>query len=362
MEVISQLILKIYPLEGVSMKRRVSFHCIFWIIMFFSFWHGIGFPNASFSYKLTTATYFTILDIAFFYATSYVFLANKYSVSTVSILLVIGIPTFYLFICLISYIRVNIIIENNWLSATNNRLYNYINQYYKQGFVYFLRPSDVFSNVYEVVSTAMPAFLVKFSRTFAKHSTEKKQLEIDFLLIQLNPHFLINAINNIYSLVVRNDNKSPIALMSLSNLLRYVLYESSRKEVSIEDEVAFLKAYIKLQKISSTKKVKVNFEAKGDLNIKISPLIFISFIENAFKHGNQNSDLENYIKISITTMDKKINFEVSNTKNEISSTISSGIGVKNVKERLLSLYPNKHILIIKNEQNVHSVFLTITTK
>jgi LytS/YehU family sensor histidine kinase len=245
-------------------------------------------------------------------------------------------------------------------------MYEYILQYYREGFSYFFRTSDIFPNLYEIAATSLPAFFIKFSRIFAKNSSEKKQLEIDFLRLQINPHFLVNTLNNIYSLVVTEDTRSPDAILSLSNLLDYVLYESSLPEISMDKEVKFLQDFIQLEKIRNSKKVAVFFDVEGDMQGSIAPLILIAFVENAFKHGVGDSTLKSSIRIKLKMKEKNLSVEVINSKPTHTSskrkTTLGGIGLNNVKKRLSSIYATQYELSVKDERNLYSVFLSIKLK
>lgn len=364
-EKLLDLILKIYPFDGITKLRRVCLHILFWCVMFATFWFGLGLPSATTEYKISTAFYFTLLDILFFYSTIGIMFNKKLPDYDKILLTVIFVPVFYLLICFVSYIRVLLIIENNWLSANNNRMYSFINQYYKGGFSYFFNTSDIFTNFYEILSTSLPAFFVKFFRVLAKYYADKKQLEIGFFRLQINPHFLVNTLNNIYSLVILNNKSSSQAIISLSNVLNYVLYESAIPEVTVNQEISFLKDFIELEKIRNTKEVNVSMEVLGELEGKIAPLILIIFIENAFKYGVGDDNLENFIKIKIELIGQILHFNSINTKNSKSirnNMTLRGVGLLNAKKRLSMLYPQRHTLIIREDLTLYSVNLTIILK
>jgi two-component system, LytTR family, sensor kinase len=368
MEILSDFFLRLYPLEGVSLKRRILLHCLFWFVMFVAFWFGIGLPSSTFVYRILTATYLTVLDSTFFYLLAYVFsyIAKRHTGFNKILLIIGSIVLFYFWVAIISYARAALIIENNWLSAQNNRMYGYIQQYYQAGFWSYFKVPIIVSDTYEIASTSLPAFFLKFTRNFAKNLAEKKQLEIDFLRLQINPHFLVNTLNNIYSLVVIDDKRSPDAILSLSNLLDYVLYESSLPEVSMEKEIQFLQDFIELEKIRSLKKSSIEFNVIGVIYGNIAPLILIAFIENAFKHGMGDSTLHNFVRVRLELNEKTLHFEVVNSKpTQVSAkrkTSLGGIGLTNVRRRLASLYPNDYTLSIKDERNIYTINLVLKLK
>ena len=366
MEKLSELLLRFYPLGKVSFKRRVWVHSIFWGIMFCSFYFGLGLPSFSWTYKLSTAVFTLITCAAFFYLTFYAFnnINNHFSGIKRYIIIIFCIIIFYLFYALCSYLKVVLIIENNWYPRNSGGMYfKYLTEYYRSGFWTFFKLNTIFADTYEVISISTPAFFLKFLRIFSKNLIEKKQLEIDFLRLQINPHFLTNTLNNIYSLVITEDQRSPDAILSLSNLLDYVLYESSHSEVSIEKEVKFLEDFIELERIRNSQKLSIDFKIEGNLHGEIAPLILIAFIENAFKHGFGDSTMENYINVSLSIIENTLFFKVINSKPTHQShkrkTSLGGIGLTNTKRRLESLYPKRYILSIKNERNIHEIFLTL---
>lgn len=174
---------------------------------------------------------------------------------------------------------------------------------------------------------------------------EKAEAELSNLKNQLSPHFILNTLNNIYSLININGVKAQEAIQELSKLLRYMLYDNQSPYVSLEKELEFIDNYVGLMRIRVTQSVEINVHLnKGPKQIMISPLIFISLIENAFKHGispTQNS----YISISIQGyQDGKVSCEIinSNFPKTMTDKSGSGIGLEQVYRRLELLYPNKY--------------------
>lgn len=366
MEKLSELLLRFYPLEKVSFKRRILVHGIFWGLMFYSFYFGLGLPSFLWTYKLSTAVFTLITCTAFFYVISYGFpIIDKYLVGIKKYaVIVFCIIFYYFFYAFCSYLKVILIIDNNWYPSDSGGMYfKYLEEYYNSGFWTFFKFNTIFADTYEVIAISLPAFFMKFLRIFSKNLIERKQLEIDFLRLQINPHFLTNTLNNIYSLVVTEDQRSSSAILSLSNLLDYVLYESSYHEVSIEKEVKFLEDFIELERIRNSQKLSIDFKIEGNLHGKIAPLILIAFIENAFKHGIGDSTIGNYIKVRISMNEDTLFFEVINSKptqqSQKRKTSLGGIGLTNTKRRLESLYPKRYKLSIKNERNIHEISLSL---
>jgi sensor histidine kinase YesM len=179
---------------------------------------------------------------------------------------------------------------------------------------------------------------------------QTRQTELSFLRSQLNPHFLFNALNNIYSLVYHHSDKALPAIAGLSELLRYSLYHA-KDLVSLEEEIRYIHKFIELQQLRYKKPAKVSFTVKGDTaHIFIPPLLFISFIENAFKHAALTNN-GNGITAEINCTENNVIFSCVNTIGDHQKDSSSGIGLENIKKRLLLLYPDTHELQIKEHNN-----------
>lgn len=189
-----------------------------------------------------------------------------------------------------------------------------------------------------------------------------QESELQFLRSQINPHFLFNNLNNLYSHALEGSHKTPEIILELSGLLRYMLYECKEKFVPLEKEVEQLNNFIKLNKLQIENRGAVLFDTLGvKKGYKIAPLILIVFIENAFKHS-QAGQTEN-IEIEIK-MQMKENILLFNCANNYRSTqglgsVATGIGLKNVKKRLQLIYPDKHNLQILEDQNRYQVSLSM---
>jgi two-component system LytT family sensor kinase len=189
---------------------------------------------------------------------------------------------------------------------------------------------------------------------------EKANAELSFLKAQINPHFLFNTLNNIYSLAVIKDDNTPDSIMKLSNIMRYVTDDGLENYVPLQREIDCITDYIDLQRLRLGSKVQLSYEVKGRLSDKqIAPLILITFIENVFKYGLSNNQ-HSIIVISILAEDRAINFYCENNIFATHTHLErSGIGITNTKKRLQFLYPNKHLLTINQENNKFIVQLTL---
>lgn len=189
---------------------------------------------------------------------------------------------------------------------------------------------------------------------------EKLKTELSFLQGQVNPHFLFNTLNTIYTLAHRQSERTPGAVMQLSNLLRYVL-DTPQDEVLLTEEIRHLEDLIALHQLRLTQKTHVSFEVKGDPNgLKIAPMLFLPFVENAFKHG-VSAHRESNIQFVLTLSDKQIEFSSinANLKSSEHDTRTTGIGIPNVRRRLELIYPEKHRLEIEETGERYFVRLLI---
>lgn len=194
----------------------------------------------------------------------------------------------------------------------------------------------------------------------AQAEANRANAELSFLKAQINPHFLFNTLNNIYSMAVTKNNETANSIMKLSSIMRYVTDEVHEEFVSLQSEVDCINNYIELQRLRLGKKVNLDFTVTGILDgKKIAPLILMTFIENVFKYGLSNHE-ESTVTIKLFAEEKDIVFM---TQNRVFSSLRkverTGIGIGNTKKRLEHSYPNKHVLNITRENELFTVQLTL---
>ncbi|RBL92484.1 sensor histidine kinase [Chitinophaga flava] len=222
-----------------------------------------------------------------------------------------------------------------------------------------------------VIMIVAPPMVLKLVVDFARSATrslrlerDNLNLEVSFLKSQLNPHFLFNTLNNIYSLSIRNDSLAPDLIMYLSEMMRYTLYDSNTDKVALSKEAEFLKNYVELESIRYGKNADIYFKCDPEsLEMhKISPLLMFPFVENAFKYSHSTQADHCWIHASMQMEDGRLVFEISNSKGEMPKNKEGvgGIGLANTRKRLLLLYPGKHDLKIVNEPDVYNVKLVLT--
>lgn len=192
---------------------------------------------------------------------------------------------------------------------------------------------------------------------------EKLETELKFLKSQINPHFLFNALNNLYSQAVMQAPQTPDTVMQLSEILRYMVYDSNELQVPIKSEVNYIENYIRLMSLKDSKGLNINFETNcADKDILVAPLLFSPLVENAFKHSKIEDRKDGFIDISLNADEKAISFNVTNSIPQINFTKDKvgGVGLENVKKRLVLLYPkDQHMLMIKNSDVEFEVQLKI---
>jgi len=190
---------------------------------------------------------------------------------------------------------------------------------------------------------------------------EKSTAELAFLRSQLNPHFLFNTLNDIYSLTYQKSDQAPEAVLKLSELLRYMLREGTEDFMPLTQEIQYLETLIKLQLISAKGNAHIQMDAEGALGeYTVASLLFVSFVENAFKHGVLN-DPSNPVSIKLITGDGNIYFSVTNKKNQDQKDKTCGIGLNNVRRRLELMYPDRHQLEIVDGEDHYNVNLLLKT-
>jgi two-component system LytT family sensor kinase len=195
---------------------------------------------------------------------------------------------------------------------------------------------------------------------------KKQQAELAGLKSQINPHFLFNTLNTIYSSALKKDDKTAEMILKLSDTFRYVLHEGQNEYVSLKKEITHLKDYISLQEERLLDKINIDFSVNIDNHEQdIAPLLLISFVENAFKYTSLLRDSQHLIKIKITLKDNAFSFYCENPYNEKAEKDidtnwkKSGIGIANTKKRLEYLYPNNHQLHIIDDNRLFKVTLNI---
>ena len=187
-----------------------------------------------------------------------------------------------------------------------------------------------------------------------------KEQELNYLKMQIHPHFLFNTLNTMYGFALKKADETPEMILKLSNLLDYLLYQVDKPFVALQDEINHINDYIELEKMRFNDTLQVNFNTENILeDTKIAPMLLIPFIENSFKHGSLKKGALQ-INIKLFCENSTIFFEIENTTNA-NLTSENGIGLENIKKRLNLLYKDKHLLNIKNTNGLFKVHLKLIT-
>lgn len=326
--------------------RQILLHIVIWtsLVVMFMF---IGSSGKTPSYSsLVIFGYFGIVNIAVFY-TNYLLILptflnrKRYVWCAITITLLVILSTFIK--CGLAYYFYNIVMIRNQ------------GKYVLDFWEYFSSAFFV-SCVFIFLSTILKFIIDWFMNEKIKTNLENEKLisELAFLKSQINPHFLFNSLNNIYSLAYQKSEKTPEAVMKLSEIMRYMLYESNEATVKLDDEIRYVENYIELQKLRFKDKAYIRFEIDGDTtDKKITPLVLISFVENAFKHGVA-TDKDNPITIVLNITAKKLFFQVANRKSNQNKDETGGIGLQNVKRRLDLLYKGQYRLHIEDNESMYN--------
>lgn len=213
--------------------------------------------------------------------------------------------------------------------------------------------------------------LLRFVEDYFRHEAERKETEnrqltseLRFLRAQVNPHFLFNTLNNLYYLALNQSPQTPEIIAKLSGMMRYMLHESNHPTVPLNKEIEYMENYIELEKLRLNDDVPIAFgvDLGADAGARIVPLILITFLENAFKHGISNGGGNSWITVSVQVEGRQMRYEVRNGKvgqTEKTVTEKSGIGLVNVRRRLELSYPNEHELTITEDDTEYAVRLLL---
>jgi hypothetical protein len=233
---------------------------------------------------------------------------------------------------------------------------------------------SMFPGVIPTLLGIIPTIMILVGFKFA-WDAQKKQSELEalntmvaesrlqFLKSQINPHFLFNNLNNLYSYALENSSKTPTIILELSSLLRYMLYDCREKLVPLEKEIECLQNFVRLQELQIEERGDIEFTVSGNAqNQSIAPLILIVFVENCFKHSTSSQSDNIHIQVDLDIQDGFLNMKCNNSYSPNTNTekLSKGIGLENVKSRLELLYPDAHELKISHDEKVFKVDLVIT--
>lgn len=225
--------------------------------------------------------------------------------------------------------------------------------------------SMVFGGVF-ILMLSLPLRLIYnwFKKQELEQALKTHQLEAElrFLKAQVNPHFLFNALNNIYALSFTESKQAPSMILKLSEMMSYMLYDCKSELVPLQSEINYLHNFLALQQLKKEGEMQVEFLVSEDIPPQqITPMLFIPFFENAFKHGNLEDVRRGWLKAELNCSVEQLQFNISNSylEQEMSATVKGGVGLTNIRQRLNLLYPNKHRLTLRRSQGVFTAQLQL---
>ncbi|MDE5418714.1 histidine kinase [Labilibaculum sp. DW002] len=343
-------------------RSRIAYHILFWVLAL-TFWLFTMFVASSFKniVKLEPVLMTLIFNLCFAAAVYFnllvliprLFKKQRFFLYSVSLLITISIAAFFIDFLLVYPLQSFVQGEEYFQELTFFVWFN---------FAFF---TFIYVGVTSFLSLMRELFVLqKISFQLKDIEREKLEAELKALKAQINPHFLFNTLNNIYSLTLDKSDKAPSLVLKLSDLMRYILYDCNDRFVLLEKELDFLNNYLDLQRIRLDDKIPVQMTVKGNANSSmIAPLLFEPLIENAFKHGAFGKMNNGFVNILFNFEDKeRIELVIENSSESDWSQEDkkdSGIGIKNVIRRLELLYPEKHNLEIAEVDNLFKVSLKI---
>ncbi len=333
--------------------RLISFHILAWVLILL-FFTGIGSREGKMYEAVVIYLYYGVINIAVFYINLLYILptflnSRRFLGCTLSILGLLVISSLVKYSIASFYPEVI-------LSYRANDGHEMLLAFWK----YFI--ICLFSGMFFIIiSTALKFGVDWFINEKIRKNLENEKLsaELSFLKSQINPHFLFNSLNNIYSLAYRHSEETPQAILKLSEMMRYMLQESNEPGVNLCKEIRYIENYIELQRLRFPNGGNIKLSVTGeDSRAYIAPLILIPFIENAFKHGVA-TDPEHPIDIKIIIDSVSVHLQVVNLRSEQNKDEASGIGLHNVNRRLEILYKDRYQLDIKSSDKFYICNLII---
>ena len=225
--------------------------------------------------------------------------------------------------------------------------------------------TKIFLFHFYTTGTGMAAFFLRRNMIIQRENAEKdnlqKEMELNYLKEQVNPHFLFNSLNSIYALSRQQSPETPEVVMQLSELMRYQLESSKKDSVLLKEELEFIENYLLLEEKRLSDRCTIEFLIEGNLlGLKISPMLLIPFVENAVKHGAQSTNEQSTIDVSADIKNTTLHFSVVNSKpSMVAASNRNGLGLENVRRRLNLLYPDSHVLEIDDKEKTYRVNLSI---
>ena len=359
----------IFNLYHYFTNNRLALHIVFWLVfaVFYSFIYG---PNYhSFTLKFMHTLLLLPITIVASYFTMFVLidkllLKNKYTFFILALVLsslfftFVQVCSYYFFIFPILYPKYDL----SGLLNLERFLIELLRLYAIVTLATVLKLLRHWSRM-KSANIQLSEKNFRAELQIKEIEKQKLQAELDALKSQLNPHFLFNVLNNIYSNSLLKSDTTPFIVLKLSNLMSYILYDCKTEKVSLRKEVEFIKNYIDLEKIRLESDIEITFNINNISQVLIPPLLFIPLVENAFKHGIGSNPTIKYISLTIEIIDDKLIFRLVNSKgifeNKNKNYNKGGIGIENVTKRLALLYPGLHNIRVTDKDDNYEIEIVI---
>ena len=347
--------------KQVILKRiaQVLLHIIFWCAVLLFFTYFFGFENNDDNYILSFSLFLMPITIATTYVSIYKLIPD-YLIKKRYFLF--GLYSIYTLIISGYLLLVSVFFGLGYLS---DFVFSNMSQLSRNLFFVMIA-------VYIVVIVVSAFKLLKLNLKHAEKTKaletkildtqlKLKEQELNYLKMQIHPHFLFNTLNTMYGFALKKADETPEMILKLSNLLDYLLYQVDKPFVLLTDEINHIKDYIELEKLRFNDTLNVNFKCDTILETsKIAPMLLLPFIENSFKHGSLENGILT-INIDLSCTKDSINFRIENS-NSKSDITNKGIGLQNMQKRLDLLYKNNYTLNIDDTTNFFKVYLKLNNK
>lgn len=353
-------------------RTRILVHILFWLIVAIMYYLTLRRLAGDYVMFLVVKELFVIGSL--FYSVNWI-MSKWVSKGKIAPLIFFFVFAFFWWL---SWTYAVWVLLKDIVPSSDERVYRYLHFWVDDGYfgIFILGKFPVF--ILDFLLLVSVPLVPKMVKVIGEHSNklailEKDKvtlerdnlaMELEILKSQISPHFLFNTLNSIYRMSKTGDPKTSESIVRLSNMLRYLLYQTNEEKILLTKELEFLQDYLSLAKLRFGHSTKIDLELDNvNEPYKIVPLILIPFVENAIKHGPERSRNDSWLKVSLKLIDDKLDFEVSNAVNAKSDKpIPGGIGLKNVARRLDLHYERNYTLNVNEDEDFYSVHLVIKLK
>lgn len=331
-----------------SSNRKVWIAWIFWLFMFIVFFHMANYFQ-SVKFALIAASYNTLTLFAMYYLTVRYLFPRFYNKGKIYFIIsVVFILVLSLVFC---FVDIQLLTDFENVNRSKPPVqFHYARFVMSMTFTFFVG-----------TSVSLIEQTTKLREAEKVLTEEKLETELKLLKAQINPHFIFNALNNIYSLSYSQSKNAPESILKLSEMLRYVFYDCSKDRVPLSAELKYVENFNAFQQMKSEYKQDISLKIeKGLGNMEIAPMLFIPFLENAYKYSRIEENEDAWVNMNIRSDNGRVYFKIENSiSQDVKSAHGSGIGIKNVRHRLDIIYPGKHQLNIDEQKDRFSVELIL---